>query len=333
MSDRPWVAHYPKDVPTHLEYPAEPVYWLLEDAAERFPTRVACRYYRQELTYGQLLDQSRRMAAALRARGLQPGDRVGILLPNVPEYLIALFGTWMAGGVAVPINPLMVAEEVAALLRTTSCRFVVCLDLLLPLLGTRRSVRPDVVFVTSLKDRLPWLTAFAVQVRPAPPARASLAATCRRRRSTWTRRWRRRRRTPTCPRPSPEDPAHILPTGGTTGWPKAVLLTHRNLLANAWQVSHWAGRPVRARTSSWPCLPFFHSYGLTVCGLTGVAMGATLVLHHRFRAGHGPEAHRAVAADARPGRPGDAGRVQQGAPAAALRPELGPRVSSPAARR
>ena len=136
LPDRPWVAHYPRDVPAHLEYPAEPVYWLLEEAAERFPNRVACRYYRQEVTYDQLLDQSRRMAAALRARGLQPGERVGMLLPNVPEYLIALFGTWMAGGVAVPINPLMVAEEVAALLQSTSCRFVVCLDLLLPLLGS-----------------------------------------------------------------------------------------------------------------------------------------------------------------------------------------------------
>ena len=68
-------------------------------------------------------------AAAL----IRPGERVGIILPNMPEYLVSLFGTWMAGGVTVPINPLMVPEEVAALLRNTGTRFVVCLDVLLPL--------------------------------------------------------------------------------------------------------------------------------------------------------------------------------------------------------
>src|SRR5262249_38772589 len=90
MSRRPWLAYYPPGVPPHLDYPAEPVHWLLEEAARRDPSRVACRFFRQEMTYDQLLAQSRRMAAALRARGLKPGDRVAILLPNTPEYLVAL---------------------------------------------------------------------------------------------------------------------------------------------------------------------------------------------------------------------------------------------------
>ena len=132
LSERIWFAHYPRDVPTHLEYPAEPLFWLLEDAAERFPNRIACRYYRQELTYAQLLEQSRRMAAALCARGLRPGERVGVLMPNTPEYVIALFGTWMAGGVVVPINPLLVTEEVTALRRLTSCS-IFCLSRFRPL--------------------------------------------------------------------------------------------------------------------------------------------------------------------------------------------------------
>ena len=82
---------------------------------------------------------------------------------------------------------------------------------------------------------------------------------------------------------SPDSTANILPTGGTTGHPKAVMLTHRNLLANAWQISRWAGARF-GEDVSLACLPFFHSYGLTVCGLTGIAMGATMILHHRFRA-------------------------------------------------
>jgi long-chain acyl-CoA synthetase len=281
-SQAPWVAHYPRGVATHLTYPAEPVYWILEEAARRAPDRLACRYYQQELTYGQLLDQARRMAVALRQHGLQPGARVGVLLPNVPEYLIALFGTWMAGGVAVPLNPLMVAEEVAALLRATDCRYVIALDVLLPLIGTEESARPDVVFVASLKDRLPWWDRLLYRV-----ARLS--------RLGFHSRYHAKTEVAVeealssvapaeaLEHPTPESPANILPTGGTTGRPKAVVLTHRNLLANAIQVNSWTGRPFGEDTVL-ACLPFFHSYGLTVCGLSSLAMGATLVMHHRFRA-------------------------------------------------
>lgn len=282
LPDRPWVAHYPGKVPVHLHYPAEPIHWLLEEAARRVPDRLVCRYYRQEVTYAQLLDQSRRMATLLRARGLKPGERVGVLLPNVPEYLTALFGTWMAGGITVPINPLMVAEEVAGLVQSTSCRFVVCLDLLLPLLRSPGSPSPDEVFVTSLRDRLPrWdrllytvarYHRLGLRSRKVPPSTTeldeALAASSA---------------TNSFDRVSPDLPAHILPTGGTTGHPKAVVLTHRNLVANAWQISRWAGARF-GEDVSLACLPFFHSYGLTVCGLTGVAMGATMILHHRFRA-------------------------------------------------
>ncbi len=282
LSEQPWIARYPQGVPAHLEYPAEPAFWLLEQAAERSPDRVACRYYEQAVTYSQLLDQSKRMAAALRARGLKPGERVGILLPNVPEYLTAVFGTWMAGGVVVPLSPLMVAEEVGALLHSTSCRVMVCLDLLLPLIPTEGEDRPSVLFTTGLDDRLPGLASYAYmfsrlrklgvfsQRRPAgaidlPDALAAADAGF------------------TPPRPAPHDPALIMPTGGTTGWPKAVLLSHGNLVANTWQMFHWFGRRVEEDVVL-ACLPFFHIYGMTSCALAGVAMSATLVLHHRFRA-------------------------------------------------
>ena len=114
------------------------------------------------------------MAAVLRARGLQPGERVGVLLPNVPEYLVALFGTWMAGGVTVPLNPLMVAEEVAGLLQATSCRFVVCLDLLLPLLRTNGGAGAERGVRDQPQGPAPAVGPNALQGRPTPPARDSI---------------------------------------------------------------------------------------------------------------------------------------------------------------
>ena len=188
----------------------------------------------------------------------------------------------MAGGVAVPLNPLMVAEEVVGLLQATTCRFVVCLDLLLPLLRTNGGAAPNAVFVTSLKDRLPpWdrmlysvarLHRLGLRSRNVPPTAIGLDEALAAASPNGAR-----------DRVSPDRPANILPTGGTTGHPKAVVLTHRNLLANAWQISRWAGGRF-GEDVSLACLPFFHSYGLTVCGLSGMAMGATMVLHHRFRA-------------------------------------------------
>ncbi|HEV3437180.1 MAG TPA: AMP-binding protein, partial [Gemmata sp.] len=284
--ERIWLAHYPKGIPEHLDYPNEPVSWLLEQATRLVPSRVACRFFRQQFTYEQLLDRSRRMAAALLSRGFKPGDRVGILLPNCPEYLIAAFGTWMAGCVTVPLNPLMVREEIDALIKSTGCRAIVCLDLLLPLLRADETVHPDVVFVTTLKDRLPWWDRF-------------LYSLVRLRRLGLDSRTHARERggnevffddaiasasaIADLPQVDPHAPANILPTGGTTGKPKAVILTHRNLLANAWQLFYWTGQR-RGEDVILACLPFFHSYGLTVCGLSGIAMGATLILHHRFQA-------------------------------------------------
>jgi long-chain acyl-CoA synthetase len=277
---RPWDDHYPAGVPLHLEYPREPLGWLLEDAARRFPNRVACHYYSQELTYADLLSQSRRFASVLIEAGLKPGDRVGVLLPNLPEYLVTLFGTWMAGGVIVALSPMMAQEQVAALVKKTGCRVVVTLDVLSPLVGGADE-RPELVFVTSLSNRLPRLERFGyawVRFR-----RIGLRAPVN---GTSIRDFQKvvvdAREIAASVARDVNQPAYILPTGGTTGAPKAVVLSHRNLLANAWQLSRWSLGTPGAETIL-AVLPFFHSYGLSTCVLNGMALGATLVLHHRFR--------------------------------------------------
>ncbi len=274
----PWVRHYPACIPAELEIPQQPVWWLLERAAEQFSQRTACRYYHESLTYSELLDLARRAASLFQKLGVKPGDRVGLLLPNVPEYLIAAYGVWMAGGVVVSLSPLSVSEEISDLVAATGCRLVVSLDLLTPLVTTGAN-RPNHVLVCSVAPRLSWLQRlgydaillrrgghrfhgvehqkFLTAVKACGPIEIPV-------------------------RPDPESPAYILPTGGTTGHPKAVMLSHRNLVANAWQIYHWCGQRT-GRDTLLAVIPFFHSYGLSTCLTTGVAMGATLVLHHRFQ--------------------------------------------------
>ena len=276
----PWLDHYPTCVPAKLQYPEFPAWGLLDQTAHRHPGRIACHYYKQSLTYSELADTARRTASALVRLGVKPGDRVGVMLPNMPEYISALNGIWMAGGVAVAMSPLMVAIEVSDLMTATDCRVVICLDVLAPLV-VRGDYRPEHVLFTTLKDRLPqWQRlayAFA-RVRKLgfwPPADAP------------NQHFYEDELAKSDPDFKPvaiksiDEPAFVLPTGGTTGSPKAVVLSHRNLVANAWQLSHWAGMDVGKHTIL-AVVPFFHSYGLSTCVMTGAALAATLILHHRF---------------------------------------------------
>lgn len=280
QTDRPWLDLYPKNVPGTLEYPNKPIWWLLEHAGTECPERTAVHYYKQKLSYGELLLKARRAASLFRKRGVKPDDRVGLLLPNTPEYLIAAYGIWMAGGVIVSINPLSARREVADIISSTDCRLVVTLDMLKPLL--KGPATPSHILETTIRDRIP----------------------------TWKRpgysfvKWRRNGFRSQIPKTvtlsfdreinmavpiqdpafrSAEDPAYILPTGGTTGSPKAVVLSHGNLMANAWQLKHWTGQSF-GRDSLLAIVPFFHSFGLSSCLTTGIASATTMILFHRFQA-------------------------------------------------
>ena len=276
----PWLAHYAAGVPERLAYPHQSLDWLLVQAAERFPTRTACRYYEEELTYSELLEKARCLAAVFIREGLQPGDRVGVLFPNLPETLITLFATWMAGGVVVSLSPLMVADEIQRLLASTECRFVVTLDVLSPLVCDGPLI-PSVVILSSLSGRLSRLETLGYAwVRFQ---RLGFGAACRATRVLeFDEAIESAPRRLDSPVSAPDSPAFVLPTGGTTGTPKAVTLSHRNLLSQAWQLMHWS-RSHHGEETILAVLPFFHSYGLSSSVLMGFALGATLILHHRFR--------------------------------------------------
>jgi long-chain acyl-CoA synthetase len=274
----PWLSHYTACVPTHLDYPDEPVWWLLDRAAAQFPQRTAIRYFRESVTYAELLERARRAATVFQSLGVRPGDRVGLLLPNIPEYLIAAYGVWMAGGLVVSLSPLSVSGEVDQLLHATDCKLVVALDLLVPL-AAKGAHHPSHILTCSFAHRLPTAKRFLYH------------AACLKRRGFRNESqvatsdfMEELSRADPIARPIIADadaPAYILPTGGTTGSPKAVTLSHRNLLANALQLKAWCGNRT-GRNTILAVIPFFHSYGLSTCVTSGVAMAATLVLYHRF---------------------------------------------------
>ena len=255
---------------------------LLQQAAADFPLRTAWHSFDDSATWAELWDTAQRMAHVLRNAGVQPGDRVGILLPNLPEFPAALNGIWLAGATAVILSPLSVTEEISALIERTNCRVVIALDML----ATRildGACRPDCLLLATLRPRLPrwqqlgyliarrrqagfWWLSDSDQIGWLDDALDCVEA-------------------PFTPVPTElvTATACILPTGGTTAAPKAVLLSHRNLVANALQQRRWAGER-RGEDVFVAVLPFFHCYGLSASLLTGTAMAATLVMHPRFNA-------------------------------------------------
>jgi long-chain acyl-CoA synthetase len=109
---RSWLDHYPCDMPSTVPYPHVPLSELLARSARLLPERAACTLYGRSMTFAQLDEQARRLASALADMGARPGRHVGVLLPNIPEYLIALQAIWLTGATALQLSPLMVAEEV-----------------------------------------------------------------------------------------------------------------------------------------------------------------------------------------------------------------------------
>ncbi len=279
-----WLDSYSCDMPSTVPYPQAPLTALLETAARRFPDRPGCTIYGRSTSFGQLDDRSlARLARASIDLGARPGRHVGLLLPNIPEYLISLQAVWLTGATALQLSPLMVAEEVGHWLEATGCHIVVTLDLLAPaVVGALKRGPLEHLVLTSLVRRMAmW--------------RGMLYRMERLRRSGYLRLPHNAHqhrfddllhREPLAEQVevSPaEDVAVLAPTGGTTASPKAVMLTHRNLLANAIQLHAALLRRRRRKASFLGVLPFFHAYGLSCALIDELGQRpAALHLHPRF---------------------------------------------------
>jgi long-chain acyl-CoA synthetase len=280
---RAWLDAYPCDVPSSIPYPNVPVSTFLEAAARRFPARTGCTLYGKEILYAALVEQSHRFARSLADLGAGPGKKVGMLLPNIPEYIVALQAAWLTGAAVLQLSPLMVAGEVAKWLEATGCHILVTLDLLAPpLKGALEHGPLEHLVVASLAEKMATWKGWLYHVE-----RFRRRGPFRLRENAQVHRFDHLvRATPRHLTPAivPEqDVAVLAPTGGTTASPKAVMLTHRNLVANALQLRAWS-RGEDGKEGILAVLPFFHAYGLTVCLLTSLAKGCTIHLHPRFEA-------------------------------------------------
>ncbi|HEX7244151.1 MAG TPA: long-chain fatty acid--CoA ligase [Solirubrobacterales bacterium] len=225
---------------------------LLTESAGQEPGAPAIRLGDVELGYGELDERSARLATLLRERGFQPGDRVGVMLPNVPEFPVAYYGALRAGGVVVPMNVLLKRREIAFYLEDSGAK------LLLAWHGFAEEARAGAADAgAELVEVEP--AAFAATLAELEPA-SGLADTAE------------------------DDTAVILYTSGTTGKPKGAELTHLNLFRNA-DVSSRTTSEISQGDVVLGALPLFHSFGQTVAMNASLKVGACLTLVPKFDPG------------------------------------------------
>ena len=157
MTEKPWLAHYPPEIPHTLQYPSMPVQEYLTQAHEQFPEKVAIHFLGKDVTYNELYDSAMKFANYLQKLGIQKGDRVAIMLPNSPQAVISFYGVLYAGGVVVMTNPLYTEREIAYQMTDSGARLIVTLDLLYPRVAkVLKETKLENVVVTAIKDYLPF---------------------------------------------------------------------------------------------------------------------------------------------------------------------------------
>ena len=289
MDDAPWFRHYEEGVPRTIPYPEITLPEALDQTVARFPDRVALRFFLDArlpaptLTYRQLQEQTLRFATALFQLGVRKGDRVALMLPNCPQLVVAFYGAMRIGAIPVNTNPMYVSREMREQFEDSGCETVVLLDQFYPRLREiHAATRVRRVIVVDVAETPALARARCSSASPS----GARASGCRVPAETDTYSFRDLVRSypPTPPGADlkPSDVALLQYTGGTTGTPKAAMLTHRNLVANSLQARAWF--PGRGRREIFlGAIPFFHVYGLTSVLLFGIAQAAEIVVIPRPR--------------------------------------------------
>lgn len=269
MDAKPWLKHYDEGVPHSLDYPAITLPEMLRHTAQRFPDATATIFEGTRLTYAQLQAQVDACAAGLADLGVAPGERVGIMLPNCPQTIVAFYAVLSLGGVAVMTNPMYVERELEHQWRGAGVQTVVALDRLWPRIQlVKDRVGLKNIVLAGLKD----------YEKPTEIGRGEGAM--------YFRELVERAGTPPQASVKPDDAACLQYTGGTTGVAKGAALTHRNLIVNVTQACEFIFHKAKDGEERYlAVMPFFHAYGLTAVMNVSIRKAAAMIVLPRFEIG------------------------------------------------
>ncbi len=259
MTTKPWIAHWPADVPLNLEYPKIPLYQLVKESAEAFPSTTAYVFEDERTSYEQYYTQIERFATVLHSLGVRYTDKVALYLPNIPSYLISYFAVNRIGAIVVPCNAAYREKEIGFILKDSEAETIIVLEESYPVVENVReeSSLKNVIIVG--KETFPNTLSFSelLSNTESNPPVIDLQS---------------------------EDIAVLGYTGGTTGIPKGALLTNLNLVSNAIAFTNWFYFE-KGKESTIAVLPLTHIFGMT-CAMTGPFSSAgTVFLMPKFHPG------------------------------------------------
>ena len=280
---RPWLKFYAKGVPADVVIPEKSVIQVIDETTDKFKDKTAVIFYGQKISYRELRDQMDRFATALCDLGVKKGDKVALLLLNSPQFIIAYFGALKAGAVVTAISPVYVSPEIKHQILDSGATTIVCQDILWENVA-RAGVKLDRVILTNIAEYLPALKKFlgksmlraVYQKMSAPPPEIF------KREGFYQLQDLIKKYPPKPPKIEfniHEDLASLPYTGGTTGLPKAAMITHFDLVA-AQHIAQifWGDIVQQGKEVVIGYLPFYHIYGQSVVMTGSMSQGYTLVI-------------------------------------------------------
>jgi len=280
MSDKPWLAHYDRGVPHTIEYPQAPLYCFLEESAQKYPDRACTIFKGAVVTYQEMNAITDSLAAALVDLGIKKGDRVGIFMPNTPQFVMVYFGILKAGGVVVATNPLYTAPEIE---RQASDAGIEVMFVMTNFYRTIKKAQPNTkikkLIVTNIKESLPPITrllfTLAVEKKGGHRLDHELGEG-----EVWMKDLISKYKDAARPavEVGPDDTALFQYSGGTTGISKGAVALHRNVVANALQIKNWLSGLEEGREITLMAIPLFHVYGMVAGMNFAMSCGSSLVM-------------------------------------------------------
>lgn len=281
-TERPWIKFYEAGVPPSLAYPALTLGDVLSRTVSKYPNHTSLLFFGRKISYSELDALANKFAHALSGLGVKKGDRVALMLPNIPQMVIAYYGTLRLGAIAVATNPLYHEHELEVQLKDSGAETLVAVDMFYPIIShvmPRTNVKR--LILCGIKDYLPFplnilypikarIDKQWVGVKRVPPIYDFLSLLGETQAAAVNTDV------------SPDDIAILQYTGGTTGTPKGAILTHRNLVANAVHNRAWLTVRNEGEERILAVIPFFHVYGMTTAMNLGVLIGAELILLPKF---------------------------------------------------
>lgn len=278
MSDRPWLEIYDEGVPKSIDYPAVPLFYFLEEGAKKYADKPCTIFKGAKISYREMNAITDQFAAGLADLGVQKGDRVGIFIPNTPQFVMAYFGALKAGAVVVATNPLYTEREIVHQVNDAGVEVMVVMSNFYSIV---KRVQPKTgikkIVVTNIKETLPPATAFLFTLLKEKKSgfRVQLEEG-----DIWMQDMLAKFKPEDRPKVDvgPDDDAVFQYSGGTTGVPKGAIAMHRNLVANALQIRLWMPSAMDGEEVVLMAIPLYHVYGMVAGMNFGLVCGAALVM-------------------------------------------------------